>query len=75
MHWVYHCDSCRVRSEEYGTEREARDHRTHHRARQHTVGEIPDDRIESDSHATTDTSIWAYIVGLVIALVLLRILT
>ena len=75
MHWVYHCDSCKVRSEEYNNEREAKDHRARHRSRQHAVGDIPDDRIEGDGSATTDTPIWAYVIGLVIALILLRILT
>lgn len=75
MPWIYHCDSCKVRSEEYARERDATDHRGRHRARQHAVGDIPDDRIEGHGHGTTGTPIWAYIVGLVIALVLLRILT
>ncbi|MEU9761763.1 hypothetical protein AB0D98_18865 [Streptomyces sp. NPDC047987] len=73
--WVYHCDSCKVHSEEYDSEREAKDHRARHRARQHAVGDIPDDRIEGDGPAATDTPIWAYVLGLVIALILLRILT
>jgi hypothetical protein len=73
--WVYHCDSCKVHSEEYERERDAKDHRARHRARQHAVGDIPDDRIEGHGPGTTDTPIWAYIIGLVIALILLRILT